>query len=160
VPQLSSKRPGLVADGITWNNAETLREHLQLRLAYPEVRLLWSGDWSTFSGPDFWVTIAGVTFPDADGALGWCRGHNLDRDHCYAKLVSTSHPIYGSLSTPCTDTPTPTPPNTPKLSVPPPKIHSGSPPKIHEIRDMLQLRPEPVVPGIMKIPRKKLSQVG
>ena len=96
VPQLSSKRPGLVADGITWNNAETLREHLQLRLNYPEVRLLWSGDWSTFSAPDFWVTIAGVTFPDADGALGWCRGHNLDRDHCYAKLVSTTHPIDGS----------------------------------------------------------------
>jgi hypothetical protein len=96
VPQLSSKRPGLVADGITWNNAETLREHLQLRLTYPEVRLLWSGDWSTFSAPDFWVTIAGVTFPDADGALGWCRAHNLDRDHCYAKLVSTTHPIDGS----------------------------------------------------------------
>ncbi|MFZ0831644.1 MAG: hypothetical protein WAM92_00900 [Mycobacterium sp.] len=96
VPQLSSKRPGLVADGITWNNAETLREHLQLRLDYPEVRLLWSGDWSTFSEPDFWVTIAGVTFPDADGALAWCRSHNFDRDHCYAKLVSTTHPIDGS----------------------------------------------------------------
>ncbi|WP_328354310.1 PQQ-binding-like beta-propeller repeat protein [Mycobacterium sp. NBC_00419] len=93
VPQLSSKRPGLVADGITWNNSETLREHLELRLRYPEVRLLWSGDWSTFSAPDFWITIAGVTFPDAGGALAWCRGHNLDRDHCYAKLVSTSHPI-------------------------------------------------------------------
>lgn len=96
VPQLSSKRPGLVADGITWNNAETLREHLQLRLNYPEVRLLWSGDWSTFSAPDFWITIAGVTFPDAGGALAWCRTHNFDRDHCYAKLVSTTHPIDGS----------------------------------------------------------------
>jgi hypothetical protein len=96
VPQLSSKRPGLVAEGITWNNAETLREHLQLRLNYPEVRLLWSGDWSTFSAPDFWVTIAGVTFPDADGALAWCRSHNIDRDHCYAKLVSTTHPVDGS----------------------------------------------------------------
>lgn len=96
VPQLSSKRPGLVADGITWNNAETLREHLDLRLKYPEVRLLWSGDWSTFSAPDFWVTIAGVTFPDAEGALGWCRGHSLDSEHCYAKLVSTTHPIDGS----------------------------------------------------------------
>ncbi len=93
VPQLSSKRPGLVADGITWNNAETLREHLDLRLKYPEVRLLWSGDWSTFSASDFWVTIAGVTFPDAAGALGWCRDHNLDSEHCYAKLVSTTHPI-------------------------------------------------------------------
>jgi hypothetical protein len=96
VPQLSSKRPGLVADGITWNNAETLREHLDLRLKYPEVRLLWSGDWSTFSAPDFWITIAGVTFPDAGGALSWCTSHGLDREHCYAKLVSTTHPIDGS----------------------------------------------------------------
>jgi hypothetical protein len=96
VPQLSSKRPGLVADGITWHNAETLHEHLQLRLDYPEVRLLWSGDWSTFSASDFWVTIAGVTFADAEGALGWCRSHNLDRDHCYAKLVSSTHPVDGS----------------------------------------------------------------
>ena len=96
VPQLSSKRPGLVADGIVWNNAETLREHLDLRLKYPEVRLLWTGDWSTFSAPDFWVTIAGVTFPDAGGALAWCRNRAIDRDHCYAKLVSTTHPIDGS----------------------------------------------------------------
>jgi hypothetical protein len=96
VPQLSSKRPGLVADGITWDNAATLREHLQLRLNYPEVRLLWSGDWSTFSAPDFWVTVAGVTFSDSDGALAWCHAHNLDRDHCYAKLVSTTHPVDGS----------------------------------------------------------------
>lgn len=96
VPQLSSKRPGLVADGIVWNNAETLREHLDLRLQYPEVRLLWTADWSTFSARDFWVTITGVTFPDAGGALAWCRDHGLDRDHCYAKLVSTTHPIDGS----------------------------------------------------------------
>lgn len=96
VPQLSSKRPGLVADGKVWNNAETLREHLDLRLRYPEVRLLWSGDWSTFSAPDFWITIAGVTFTDSTGALSWCRSHGLDRDHCYAKLVSTTHPIDGS----------------------------------------------------------------
>lgn len=96
VPQLSSKRPGLVAEGITWDNAATLREHLQLRLHYPEVRLLWTGDWSTFSATDFWVTIAGVVFEGADGALAWCRDNHLDRDHCYAKLVSTTHPVEDS----------------------------------------------------------------
>ncbi len=96
VPQLSSKRPGLVADGISWNNATTLDEHLQLRRQYPGVRLLWSGDWSTFSAPDFWVTVAGITFPNADGALGWCTSQNLDRDHCYAKIVSKTHSVEGS----------------------------------------------------------------
>ena len=96
IPQLSSKRPGMVADGITWDNAETLREHLSLRLRYPEVRLLRSGDWSTFSYEDYWVTVAGVTYPDPQGALGWCAAKGLDRDHCYAKLVSATHPEEGS----------------------------------------------------------------
>jgi len=96
VPQLSSKRPGVVDEGVVWNNALTLQEHLRLRQQYPGVRLLWSGDWSTFNAPDFWITIAGVTFPDSAGALWWCSSHRLDDDHCYAKLVSTTHPIPGS----------------------------------------------------------------
>jgi hypothetical protein len=37
-----------------------------------------------------------MTFPDAEGALAWCRDHGLDREHCYARLVSTTHPIDGS----------------------------------------------------------------
>jgi hypothetical protein len=96
VPQLSSKRPGLVAEGHTWTNAMTLDEHLRLRQAYPGVRLLWSGDWSTFSESDFWVTIVGTGFLTADGALAWCTSSGFDRDHCYAKLISTTHPIKGS----------------------------------------------------------------
>jgi serine/threonine-protein kinase len=96
VPQLSSKRPGVADDGVVWNNTLTLQQHLRLRQQYPDVRLLWSGDWSTFNVPDFWVTIAGITFPDSAGALAWCRSQDLDPDHCYAKLVSTTHPIPGS----------------------------------------------------------------
>ncbi len=96
VPQISSKRLGIVAEGTVWNNAKILSEHLQLRAQFPEARLLWSADWSTFDAPDFWVTIAGDTFQDAAGALAWCTRKNLDRDHCYAKLVSTTHPVKGS----------------------------------------------------------------
>ncbi|WP_230981586.1 hypothetical protein [Mycobacterium malmoense] len=96
VPQLSSKRPGVVDDGVVWDNVRTLQEHLQLRQQYPRVRLLWSGDWSTFSAPDFWVTVAGVTFPESSGALTWCSNQGLDSDHCAAKIVSTTHPIEGS----------------------------------------------------------------
>ncbi|OBH59669.1 serine/threonine protein kinase [Mycobacterium mantenii] len=96
VPQLSSKRPGVRDNGIVWDNASTLQEHLQLRQRYPDVRLLWSGDWSTFSAPDFWVTIAGIRFPDSAGALAWCRYQGFDRDHCAAKLVSTTHREPGS----------------------------------------------------------------
>ncbi|MGW5321790.1 outer membrane protein assembly factor BamB family protein [Rhodococcus pyridinivorans] len=96
VPQLSSKRPGLQAEGRTWNNAATLEEHLVLRLRYPNVRLLWSGDWSTFSAPDFWVTIAGSPSSESGSAVTWCDQQRLDAEHCYAKLVSRSHPVDGS----------------------------------------------------------------
>jgi hypothetical protein len=96
VPQLSSKRPGVKDDGVVWDNARTLQEHRQLRGQYPGVRLLWSGDWSTFSASDFWVTVVGITFPESSGALAWCRSQGLDSDHCAAKIVSTTHPVEGS----------------------------------------------------------------
>ncbi|MFE3193829.1 hypothetical protein ACFXHA_32835 [Nocardia sp. NPDC059240] len=96
VPQLSSKRLDIFAEGITWHHADILREHLELRRRFPTARLLWSGAWSTFSAPDFWITVAGVAFPTSDGAIGWCAANGFDRDHCYAKLVSTTHPIDGS----------------------------------------------------------------
>lgn len=96
VPQLSSKRPGVVDEGVVWNNAMILQEHLDLREQYRDVRLLWSGDWSTFSAPDYWVTVVGITYPDASGALAWCRSHGFDRDHCVAKLISATHPVPGS----------------------------------------------------------------
>jgi hypothetical protein len=95
VPQLSSKRPGVHDQGIVWDNATTLREHLQLRERY-HARLLWSGEWSTFSASNFWVTVAGITFPTSAGALAWCTSQGFDRDHCFAKIVSTTHPVEGS----------------------------------------------------------------
>jgi len=96
VPQISSKRLGIVAEGTVWSYTKILDEHLQLRAQFPGARLLMSGNWSTFDAPDFWVTIAGDPFSDADGALAWCTKNNLDRDHCYAKIVSTTHPVKGS----------------------------------------------------------------
>jgi serine/threonine protein kinase len=96
VPQLSSKRPGVTDDGVVWDNARTLQEHLRLRGRYPGVRLLWSGNWSTFSDSNFWVTIVGITFSDSSGALAWCRGQGFDSDHCAAKVVSSTMPIEGS----------------------------------------------------------------
>lgn len=95
VPQLSSKRPGVVDDGVEWDNALTLQEHLALRERY-NAKLLWSGDWSTFDASNFWVTVAPVTFTTADGALAWCTYEGFDRNHCFAKLVSTTHPVRGS----------------------------------------------------------------
>ncbi|MDT5224772.1 MAG: serine/threonine kinase PknH, partial [Mycobacterium sp.] len=95
VPQLSSKRPGVVDNGVTWDNAMALQEHLRLRQQYG-ARLLLSGNWSTFSESNFWVTVADVTFANSAGALMWCRSKGFDRDHCIAKIVSTTHPVAGS----------------------------------------------------------------
>jgi serine/threonine-protein kinase len=97
IPQLSSKRPGVVDAGVVWDNAMTLQEYNQLSQRFRGgVSLLWSGDWSTFSANNFWVTVANNTFPDSAGALAWCRNQGFDRDHCIAKIVSTTRPEAGS----------------------------------------------------------------
>lgn len=96
VPQISSKRVGLEAEGTVWNNAKILDEHLRLRDQYPDVKLLWSGDWSTFDGRNFWVTIVGLKSPYYVDVLGWCSDQGFDRNHCLAKKISTWHPVDGS----------------------------------------------------------------
>jgi hypothetical protein len=73
----------------------TLQEHLRLRQRYG-ASLLWSGDWSTFSADNFWVTVANFPYSDAASALAWCRSEGFDRDHCIAKFISTTAPIEGS----------------------------------------------------------------
>lgn len=98
VPQLSSKRPGIVDDGIVWDNVHIRQEHLALRQRY-DAKLLWSGDWSTFDAPNFWVTVVPVTFDSPEGALGWCTDQGFDSWHCIAKLISTTHPVPGSTAT-------------------------------------------------------------
>jgi hypothetical protein len=78
----------LVAEGITWDNADILRNHLTFRQRYDDVRLVWSGDWRTFSGPDFWVTVVGTPSFDAGTANAWCDSHGIDADNCFAKVIS------------------------------------------------------------------------
>jgi hypothetical protein len=95
-PQISSKRVGLEAEGTVWDNAQILDEHLRLRRAYPDVRLLWSGDWSTYDGRNFWVTIVGLHSDNPADVLAWCTDQGFSRDNCIAKVVSTWRPIPGS----------------------------------------------------------------
>ncbi|WP_148280637.1 PQQ-binding-like beta-propeller repeat protein [Nocardia cyriacigeorgica] len=95
VPQLSSKQVGLVApdvDGriVTWTPTKILQQHLRMRLQYPEVRLVWSDEWSTFDLRGWWITVAGVTHSSPDPANGWCDAKNIPTDECFAKLVSNS----------------------------------------------------------------------
>ena len=88
VPQLSSKRPGLVADGTTWDCDSILAEHQQLRATY-QADLLWSGDWpNTYHNDNYWVTVAAYIFNTADEARQWCQDHGRDvPEHCYPTQI-------------------------------------------------------------------------
>ncbi|NMO03604.1 PQQ-binding-like beta-propeller repeat protein [Gordonia sp. TBRC 11910] len=90
VAQLSSKRPGLVAEGKTWTNADILNEFLALRLRFNDVRLLWSDEWPVFSYQGWWVTVAAATFPGPDAANSWCPQQGFDPAHCFAKFISST----------------------------------------------------------------------
>lgn len=94
--QLSSKHPGLVADGKVWDDCAILDEFLALRLRFTDVRMLWSDEWSVFSYQGWWVTVAAATFPGPDDANAWCRQQGFDNEHCFAKLISTSASSDGS----------------------------------------------------------------
>ena len=97
VAQLSSKKPGLVADGITWDNRATLQEFLELRQKYPSAKLLYSEDWPVFdAGGQYWVTIAGTPYSTAAEANAWCEAQGFDAEHCFAKYIDTKGPSEGT----------------------------------------------------------------
>jgi hypothetical protein len=97
VPQISSKKPDVtLPNGTVWDAVSILDDHRAWRQRFPRVRLLWSGDYSTFEAADFWVTIVAVPFDSPEGALGWCDMQALPAEDCYAKLVSHTHPNEGS----------------------------------------------------------------
>ena len=90
VPQISSKRVGLVTDGITYANADILRNHLGLRQRYGAVRLVRSNNWTTFNGADWWVTVVGDPSGDSAVANRWCDSNGIDAWNCFAKYISAT----------------------------------------------------------------------
>jgi hypothetical protein len=96
VPQLSSKNYGLVADGTTYDHRAIWADFTTTRQSYPSALLLWSGDYTSFTKGDFWVTVVGTSFGSGAEANAWCVSERLDADHCFAKLVSHSHGPKGS----------------------------------------------------------------
>jgi hypothetical protein len=92
IPQLSAKHgtePWTydAENHITYDPAQILREHQQLRQQYG-AKLLWSGDWTTYDHPDYWITVVPTTYPDSGSVLDWCRSVGRDPDHCSAQIVS------------------------------------------------------------------------
>lgn len=86
VPQLSSKKPGLVLNGVTWDAADVWVHYLSFKATYPEAILLYSDDWSVFDpGGHWWVIVVAEPFATAEEANAWCTAQGLSRDDCFAK---------------------------------------------------------------------------
>jgi hypothetical protein len=96
VPQVSSKRVGLVVDGKALTSADILQNHLALRQRFGGARLVWSGQWTTFSGPDYWVTVIGPSLLTAADANRWCDSNGFGVDDCFAKYLSTFFGVEGT----------------------------------------------------------------
>jgi hypothetical protein len=93
VPQLSARKRGDQAPGITFTAGDILKEHLKLRLSRQNVRLLRSSDWTTLNQtPDAWITVVGPGFADGNAANGWCDSNKFAPNDCFARLLSTAVP--------------------------------------------------------------------
>lgn len=90
-PQLASGRPGVVVDGVVFGYVELLDQHLAVRATDPDyTRLVWSGDWTTFSGADFYVTLIPLYDLTPDAANGWCDRWGYPPEDCFAKYLSVT----------------------------------------------------------------------
>ncbi len=104
IPQLSSKHgtepwtyypSDVIENDITYDPVQILQEYQRLRQHYGAV-LLWSGDWTTYDHPDYWVTVVPTTYPDSGSVLNWCRSVSRDPDHCSAQIVSKTLGVNGT----------------------------------------------------------------
>jgi hypothetical protein len=96
VPQLSAKKLGLVVSGVRYGYAEILADFQQLRARYPDALLLWSGDFTSFKYPDYWVTVVPETYTDGESANSWCEAAGIGPDDCFAKRLSHTDPYRGN----------------------------------------------------------------
>lgn len=88
VPQISSKSPGLVVDGVPYDEAQIWHDFRVAAAAYPDVALLRSDDYSSFQRGGFWVTIIATPFTTAEQANAWCDAYGFSPDDCFAKRLS------------------------------------------------------------------------
>lgn len=90
-PQLASGRPGVVVDGVVYGYVELLDQHLAVRATDPDyARLVWSGDWTTFSGDDFYVTLIPLGDQTPEAANARCDRWGYPPDGCFAKFLSST----------------------------------------------------------------------
>jgi guanyl-specific ribonuclease Sa len=97
VPQISSKKLGLVVNGVQFGYPEIMADFTTLKARFPQAIMLNSNDYTNFSGKDFWVTVQASTFGTADAANAWCDQQGFAEDDCYAsRLMHTGGPAGNS----------------------------------------------------------------
>jgi hypothetical protein len=88
VPQVSSKARGTLADGRTYTDDDIVADHRTWVDRFSDAVLLRSGDYSSFSNPNYWVTVVAEPFSTPAEANAWCASANLGPSDCFAKLLS------------------------------------------------------------------------
>ncbi|MCE6998025.1 zinc ribbon domain-containing protein [Saccharothrix sp. S26] len=88
VPQLSSKRLGLVVDGVPFTHEDIWRDFQLTAARYPNALLLSSADFVSFDSGDFWVTVVPYTYATGAEANAWCDRERIGPDDCFAKRLS------------------------------------------------------------------------
>ncbi|MFI9010058.1 zinc ribbon domain-containing protein [Actinosynnema sp. NPDC053489] len=88
VPQLSSKRLGLVVHGVRFTHEDIWRDFQLTRARYPDALLLSSADYASFDSGDFWVTVVPRTYAAGAEANAWCDRELIGPDDCFAKRLT------------------------------------------------------------------------
>lgn len=86
VPQLASNTPGVADNGEYWDEELIWQEHYRLKQQY-DALLLNSNEY-IYRVNGYWVSVAPTGYNSPEGALGWCQRKYLDKDHCFAKLIT------------------------------------------------------------------------
>jgi hypothetical protein len=91
VPQLGAKQLGTVWQGVTYDYQQILTDHQQFRDLYGAVLVDGTTYYFRQSGEPmagWFITLLPQAYADADGALAWCTDQRIDRDNCFAKLLT------------------------------------------------------------------------
>lgn len=88
VPQISSKAPGMVVSGITYDDSRILTEFRTALRAHTGAVLLRSEDYTSFSRAGFWVIVVAEPHATPDEANEWCEHNNFPPADCFAKRLS------------------------------------------------------------------------
>jgi hypothetical protein len=88
VPQISSKKTGLVVDGVTFDDAQIWEDFQRSQSFHPDAILVRSSDYKSFRSPGYWVTLIADRYSTAAAANAWCDSQGYAASDCFAKRLS------------------------------------------------------------------------